>query len=216
MLGQGKSLEHAHELARRARAERRAQPRAAPFRGGTTELGRPARRGRASRRRTRRSICWRTVALYQAVSSRIWARTGFYQSSGAYGFRDQLQDVLAVLHARPALAREHLLRCAARQFAEGDVQHWWHEETRRGPAHALLRRHALAAVCDRANTSASTGDRGVLDEARALPHRARCSAPSEEDLFSAPDDRPSRAPRCTSTARARSTSAPPRARTAYR
>ncbi|MGN1327813.1 MAG: GH36-type glycosyl hydrolase domain-containing protein, partial [Clostridia bacterium] len=70
--------------------------------------------------------------IYQTISSRLYGRTGFYQSGGAYGFRDQLQDVMSVKYVLPEITRQQILKNSEHQFIEGDVEHWWHEETQRG------------------------------------------------------------------------------------
>jgi cyclic beta-1,2-glucan synthetase len=121
---------------------------------------------------------------YQTLAARVWARSGFYQASGAYGFRDQLQDCMSLATVRPAMTREHILRAASRQFPEGDVQHWWLPHSGQGVRTLISDDRSWLAYAT-AHYIRVTGDVGILEE--KLPFlEGEALEPGHSDKFFQP------------------------------
>ncbi|PWT76645.1 MAG: cyclic beta 1-2 glucan synthetase, partial [Bacteroidetes bacterium] len=121
---------------------------------------------------------------YQTIASRIWGRSGFYQSGGAFGYRDQLQDTISLLHSNPSFAKRQLLLCASRQFREGDVQHWWHPPVGRG-VRTTCSDDFLWLPFVTCRYVFHTGDVGILQE-QAFFIEGRPLNPGEESYYDLP------------------------------
>jgi cyclic beta-1,2-glucan synthetase len=160
MLGQGNDLRDVEEIVRRYRSEGAAS---AALDDVCRKWDDVCQRIEVRTPDTPFDLLVNRWLVYQTVTARLLGRTGFYQSGGAFGFRDQLQDASSLLQVAPELAREQLLRCASRQFVEGDVQHWWHPPSGRG-VRTRISDDRLWMPSVLARYVEVTGEVGILDE----------------------------------------------------